>query len=255
MRARPDPEPGTDASKGPVAPMENASPARKDSRYPEPSLLIDGRWEAGEGNPSGIPDVIDPASEERLASPPAASTRQVEVAVAAAARSFAEWAALGGEKRADLLRSAADIIAETVDADAVIMTREQGKTLAESRAEMISVIELFRWYADQAIRPTTRVEPGSVPGGEVTVQHLPVGPVAIITPWNFPASLAGRKLAAAFAVGCTAVVKPPPETPSSFLSVARALVQAGVPAGVLNVVNGDPVRICRELIESPDIRR
>src|SRR5688500_5601287 len=123
--------------------MQNASPAREHSRYPEPSLLIDGLWEAGEGNPGGIQDVIDPASEERLARPPAASTRQVEAAVAAAARSLAEWATLGGEKRADLLRRAADILAGTVDADAVVMTREQGKTLAESRAEMISVIELF----------------------------------------------------------------------------------------------------------------
>ena len=134
------------------------------------------------------------------------------------------------------------------------MTREQGKTLAESRAEMTSIVELFRWYSGQATRPTTRVEPGSVPGGDVTVRHLPVGPVAILTPWNFPASLAARKLAAAFAVGCTAVVKPAPETPASFLAVARALMEAGLPDGVLNVVNGDPVRISRELIESPHIR-
>jgi succinate-semialdehyde dehydrogenase / glutarate-semialdehyde dehydrogenase len=234
--------------------MDNARPAQKGRHYPEPSLLLDGRWEAGEGNPSGIPDVVDPASGERLAPLPAASSRQVEAAAAAAARSFAAWSGLAGEKRADLLRSAADILAGNVDADAAIMTLEQGKTLAESRAEMLSIVELFRWYADQATVSTIRVEPGSVPGGDVTVQHLPVGPVAIITPWNFPASLAARKLAAAFAIGCTAVVKPAPETPSSFLSVARALMQAGVPAGVLNVVNGDPVRICRELIESPHIR-
>ncbi len=234
--------------------MENASRTTlKAGPYPEPLLLIDGTWESGEANPNGIPRVINPATEESLARPPAASTRQVEAATAAAARSFPGWSGSAGRERAGVLHRAADILTESVEADAVVMTLEQGKTLAESRAEMMSIVALFRWYADQAMRPTTRVEPGSVPGGDVTVQHLPVGPVAILTPWNFPASLAARKLAAAFAVGCTAVVKPPPETPSSFLSVARALVQAGLPDGVLNVVNGDPVRICRELIESPHI--
>jgi succinate-semialdehyde dehydrogenase/glutarate-semialdehyde dehydrogenase len=141
-----------------------------------------------------------------------------------------------------------------LDADASVITMEQGKPVVESRAEMMSVIDLFRWYADQADRPSSRVEPGSVAGGSVTIERQPVGPVAILTPWNFPVSLAARKLAAAFAVGCTAVVKPAPETPASFLSVARAMVEAGLPAGVLNVVNGDPVRISRELIESPEIR-
>jgi succinate-semialdehyde dehydrogenase/glutarate-semialdehyde dehydrogenase len=222
--------------------------------YPESALFIDGRWEAGEGTPDGIPDVVDPATAEPIGRPPAASSRQVRAAIAAAARDFSAWSGLAGKERGDVLRRAADLLAGTVDADAAIMTREQGKTLAESRAEMNSIIDLFRWYADQADRPTSRVEPGSVPGGDVIIQHLPVGPVAIITPWNFPASLAARKLAAAFAVGCTAVVKPAAETPASFLSVTRALAEAGLPAGVLNVVNGDPVRVTRELVESPDIR-
>jgi len=234
--------------------MENASRTTlKAGPYPEPLLLIDGKWESGEANPDGIPRVINPATEEPLARPPAASARQVEAAAAAAARSFPGWSGSPGQERAAVLNRAADLLTETVEADAIVMTLEQGKTLAESRAEMMSIVALFRWYADQAVRSTTRVEPGSVPGGDVIIQHLPVGPVTILTPWNFPASLAARKLAAAFAVGCTAVVKPPPETPSSFLSVTHALVRAGVPDGVLNVVNGDPVRICRELIESPYI--
>jgi len=234
--------------------MENASTTQTDTRYPEPSLFIDGRWEVGEGNPGDVRHVVDPATEDRIAEVPAAGSGQVEAAAAAAARSFPAWSRLPGEERGEMLRRAADVLAGSLDADAAVMTLEQGKTLAESRAEMASIVELFRWYAGQATRPTTRVEPGSVPGGEVTVRHLPVGPVAILTPWNFPASLAARKLAAAFAVGCTAVVKPAPETPASFLAVARALVEAGLPAGVLNVVNGDPARICRELIESPHIR-
>lgn len=178
----------------------------------------------------------------------------MEGAVAAAARSFPGWSRLAGKERGDVLRRAADVLSARVESDAATMTLEQGKTLAESRAEMVSIIDLFRWYADQADRPTARIEPGSVADGDVTVQHLPIGPVAILTPWNFPASLAARKLAAAFAVGCTAVVKPAPETPASFLAVAQALAEAGLPAGVLNVLNGDPVRISRELIESPQIR-
>ncbi|MDQ1460272.1 MAG: succinate-semialdehyde dehydrogenase / glutarate-semialdehyde dehydrogenase [Actinomycetota bacterium] len=224
------------------------------SRYSQPVLFIDGRWEAWEGDPTGAPEVVDPASGAVLGRTPAASTRQVEAAVSAAARAFPAWSRLAGKDRGDVLRRAADALAGSLDDDSATITLEQGKTLGESRAEMVSIVDLFRWYADQADRPAVRTEPGSVEGGDVTVQHLPVGPVAIQTPWNFPASLAARKLAAAFAVGCTAVVKPAPETPASFLAVARAFEEAGLPAGVLNVVNGDPVRISRELIESAEIR-
>jgi succinate-semialdehyde dehydrogenase/glutarate-semialdehyde dehydrogenase len=216
-------------------------------------LFVDGHWTAGVVGDDVI-DVIDPATGQIIGHPPAASTSQVRAATTAAARSFADWSRLPGKERGDLLRRAADILSGTLDSDAATMTLEQGKTLAESRAEMNSIVDLFRWYADQADRPTSRVEPGSVAGGDVTVEHRPVGPVAIITPWNFPASLAARKLAAAFAVGCTAVVKPAPETPASFLAVARAFADVGLPRGVLNVVNGDPARVSRELIESPQIR-
>lgn len=224
-----------------------------DRSYPETALLVDGRWEPGEDGGTVL-EVVDPATGRVVGKGPSASSDQVHAAVAAAARGFPAWSATPAGARADVLRAAAEVLAGRLDADAAVMTLEQGKTFAESRAEMVSIVELFRWYADQAERPTSRVEPGSVEGGDVTIEHHPVGPVAILTPWNFPASLAARKLAAAFAVGCTAVVKPAPEVPASFLSVARALVEAGLPDGVLNVVNGDPVRICRELIEAPAIR-
>jgi succinate-semialdehyde dehydrogenase/glutarate-semialdehyde dehydrogenase len=223
-------------------------------RYPEPMLFVDGHWDVGDDVGEGGGVVVDPSCGRVLARTPAAGPRQVRAAVAAAARTFPDWSGRPGKERAEVLRDAAHLLEGTLDADAVTMTLEQGKTLAESRAEMVSIVELFRWYADQADLPTARVEPGSVAGGEVTVEHPPIGPVAILTPWNFPASLAARKLAAAFAVGCTAVVKPAPETPGSFLAVARALEAAGLPPGVLNVVNGDPVRISRELIEAPEIR-
>jgi succinate-semialdehyde dehydrogenase/glutarate-semialdehyde dehydrogenase len=223
-----------------------------DSRYPDPLLVIGGAWEGGEGDPAG--DVVDPAQGQVLARTPSASSRQVQAAIEAAARSAAGWGDLPGSERGALLHRAADALEKTVDDDAVVMTIEQGKTLAESRAEMVSIVELFRWYGDRAEGRTERIEPGSVSGGDVAVQHLPVGPVAILTPWNFPASLAARKLAAAYAVGCTAIVKPAPETPASFLAVARALQEAGLPDGVLSVVNGDPARISRELIEAPAIR-
>lgn len=227
--------------------------ARSSDTYPESTLFIDGRWEAGKDTDTVL-EVVDPATGETLARTPAADGAQVRAAVDAAARTFPQWAATPAKERGDVLRRAADDLEGRLDVDAAVMTLEQGKTRAESRAEMVSIVELFRWYADQAERPTARVEPGSVPGGDVTIKHLPVGPVAILTPWNFPASLAARKLAAAFAVGCTAVVKPAPETPASFLSVARALQVAGLPDGALAVVNGDPVRITRELVESPHIR-
>lgn len=223
---------------------------RPDETYPEPALFVDGKWEGGGQGPA----VIDPATGEVIAHTPDASTDQVSAAVTAAARAFPEWASLPGKERGHILRTAADVLVRTADADALVMTLEQGKTLAEARAEMLSIVELFRWFADQAGDPPARAESGSVPGGDVVVRQPAIGPAAILTPWNFPASLAARKLAAAFAVGCTAVVKPAPETPGSFLAVARALAEAGLPDGVLNVVNGDPVRISRQLIEDPRIR-
>lgn len=224
------------------------------AEYPPPKLLIDGSWVSGEADDENYPDVVDPATGGRIGRAPGASDRQVEAAITAAQRTFGEWSRQPARERAEVLLGAADSLERTIEADARTMTLEHGKTLAESRAEMTSIIELFRWYAEQAERPTARMEPGSVSGGDVAVERVAIGPVAILTPWNFPASLAARKHAAAFAVGCTAVVKPPPETPASFLAVARALAEAGMPDGVLNVVNGDPVRLSRELVEHPSIR-
>ena len=215
--------------------------------YPEAQLFVDGGWHAGDGGRSAT-DVVDPATGQTIGRTPWADTRQVAAAVAAASRSFPAWAELPGKERGDILRRAADLLSDSLGGSG------EDPSTAMSYAEFASIVDLFRWYADQAERPTSRVEPGSVAGGDVTVRHLPIGPVAILTPWNFPASLAARKLAAAFAVGCTAVVKPAPETPASMLAVARAFDAAGLPAGVLNVVNGDPVRISRELIQAPEIR-
>jgi len=222
--------------------------------YERPVMFVDGSWQDGADGAAGAASVVDPATGEQVSSWAGASVDQVEAACGAAARAFPAWAGSRPELRAEVLRGAADHLEADLDSAASTMTVEQGKTLAEARAEFVSIVELFRWFADRASGPASRQEPGSVPGGRVEVQHLPVGPVAVMTPWNFPASLAARKVAAAFAVGCTAVVKPALETPASFLVVARALQAAGLPPGVLSVVNGDPARTSSALIASQHVR-
>jgi succinate-semialdehyde dehydrogenase/glutarate-semialdehyde dehydrogenase len=214
-------------------------------------LLIDGAWVPGaEQNDL---QVVDPATGRPLGPVSSADRAQVDLALRAAERAFPAWSRAPGRERADVLDAAADLLAERVDSAALLLTEEQGKPIAEARGELQSVVAMLRWFAGRTVDPGRR-QPGGVPDHWVHVEARAIGPVAIVTPWNFPVSLAARKLAAALAVGCSAVVKPAPEAPSAFLAVAEALQDAGLPAGVLGVLNGDPVRITQSLIASPVIR-
>lgn len=130
-----------------------------ETTYPEPALFLEGRWVAGDEQG---PEVVDPVSGTVLARTPGAGGRQVDAAITAAARAFPTWAALPGKERGDVLRTAADHLAGTVDADAAVMTLEQGKTLTESRAEMLSIVELFRWFADRVEAGTVGVNTGVI---------------------------------------------------------------------------------------------
>jgi succinate-semialdehyde dehydrogenase/glutarate-semialdehyde dehydrogenase len=227
--------------------------AAAQERVAFPGLLIDGRWVEGEAAPELA--VIDPATGKALATFRGASSAQVDAAIAAAARSFPAWAATPAVERSAILRGAAALMRARADEIARLMTLEQGKPLAESRSEVLSTCEIFEWNADEGRRLYGRVVPARAANTAQHVLREPVGPVAAFTPWNFPALTPARKISGALAAGCTCVIKPAEETPLTCLAIAAALAEAGLPAGVLNVVFGDAPAISRALLDSPAIRK
>lgn len=226
--------------------------AQASSAYPKPRLLIDGEWI--EADDRRTEPVINPATGAELGSLPHATRDDLARALSAAWKGFLVWRGTPAAERANIMRRAAELVRQRAEAIARTMTLEQGKVLAESRGEALSCAAVLDWYAEEGSKERGR----TVPRGDglcVRVVAEPVGPVAVLTPWNFPASLATRKVAAALAAGCSCVVKPAEETPASFLLVAAALHEAGLPRGVLNVVYGRPADVSSELIASPVIRK
>jgi succinate-semialdehyde dehydrogenase/glutarate-semialdehyde dehydrogenase len=199
---------------------------------------------AGEWRPAGTGrriDVSDPATGEVLGSVADAGADDATAAVAAAADAAAGWAATSPRARADLLMRVFGLMHEKSEELALLISLENGKALADARSEVTYAAEFFRWYAEEGVR--LRGEVGWSPSGanRLLVSHLPVGVSVLVTPWNFPAAMATRKIAPALAAGCTAVLKPAAETPFTALAVAALLQEAGLPPGVLNVVTtSDP---------------
>ncbi|MEP7313835.1 MAG: NAD-dependent succinate-semialdehyde dehydrogenase [Pseudomonadota bacterium] len=220
--------------------------------YPELALLIDGEWLKGDGRRTQA--VVNPATEAVLGQLPLATAADLDRALAAAERSYPVWRAMAPLQRGKILHRAADLLRERGESIARIATMEEGKTLAETRVELNISAEIFDWYAEEGRRAYGRVLPQRAAGVRMTVVKEPVGPVAGFAPWNFPLGNPARKLGAALAAGCTCIVKPAEETPGSALEVARALVDAGVPAGVIAVVFGVPAEISAHLLGSPIIR-
>lgn len=220
--------------------------------YPELALLIDGEWLRGDGRRTQA--VVNPATEAVLGQLPLATAADLDRALAAAERSYPVWRAMAPLQRGKILHRAADLLRERGESIARIATMEEGKTLAETRVELNISAEIFDWYAEEGRRAYGRVLPQRAAGVRMTVVKEPVGPVAGFAPWNFPLGNPARKLGAALAAGCTCIVKPAEETPGSALEVARALVDAGVPAGVIAVVFGVPAEISAHLLGSPIIR-
>ncbi|MDZ4363296.1 NAD-dependent succinate-semialdehyde dehydrogenase [Brevundimonas sp.] len=221
--------------------------------YSTLALFIDGRFVSGGGRTTE--PVFNPATTRPIADLHHATDADLDEAVAAAARAFPAWAATTALERSAILRRAARLIRERIEAIAVIMTLEQGKPLAESRGEIAYGADVIDWYAEEGRRTYGRVVPSRVPGVVMTVTHEPVGPVAAFTPWNFPALTPCRKIGGALAAGCTLVLKAAEEVPGTAVEIARAFADAGLPAGVLNLVFGDPAAVSARLIASPDIRK
>jgi succinate-semialdehyde dehydrogenase / glutarate-semialdehyde dehydrogenase len=197
-------------------------------------LYIGGKWrKASDGKRF---DVIDPATEKTIASVASASVEDAKAAVDAASTAMEGWAARKPRERAEVLRKAFELIIRDTERFAKLMTIENGKALPDSRAEVAYAAEFFRWYAEEAVRNIGEVSRAPASGARMLVQHKPAGVAVLVTPWNFPAAMATRKIGPALAAGCAVVLKPASETPLTMLALMPVMEEAGVPAGVINVV-------------------
>lgn len=227
------------------------------SRLTDRTLLrtlghVGGRWTAA-------PDaadfaVTDPASGALVARVASLGTAATDAAIAAAAAAFPAWAARLPKDRAQVLRRWAALMREATEDLALIMTLEQGKPLAESRGEIAYAAEFLDWYADEAPRMNAEGVTPHLADVEMIVRREALGPVGVVTPWNFPSAMITRKVAAALAAGCTVVVHPSAETPLSGLALAELAERAGLPAGVMNVVPGDAATIVGRMCADTRLR-
>lgn len=223
------------------------------SGYPDTLLFIDGKWRGGVDGKTI--DVIDPATDERIGTVAHASKVDLDTALAAIERGFKLWSATSVYDRSKIMRKAAELLRERADGIAAIMTREQGKPVGEAKGEILAGADVIDWFAEEARRTYGQIIPARVPGVTQMAIKVPVGPVAAFTPWNFPINQVVRKLSAAIAAGCSIIVKAPEETPASPAELIRAFVDAGIPAGVVNLVYGVPAEISEYLIPHPVIRK
>ena len=216
------------------------------------SLFIGGSWRIGEGR--DLFPVVDPASGEAIGEVPMASAADLDEALDAADQGFKVWRATPADQRGAVLKKAAALLRERVEPIAHLLTMEQGKPLAEARAEVLSSAQLFDWCGEEAVRIYGRmlVRPT---GQRALVTRQPIGPVAAFSPWNFPVYLMAKKLGPALATGCSVIAKPPEETPGCTGALVRCLIDAGVPAGVVQLVHGVPDAVSRHLLASPVIRK
>ncbi|MGV3480247.1 MAG: NAD-dependent succinate-semialdehyde dehydrogenase [Sphingobium sp.] len=216
------------------------------------ACLIGGEWLSGD---AWLP-VTNPATGQVIGRVPEFGAEETRKAILAAHRAFPEWAARTGKARAAILRRYFDLIIAHQDELAELLTAEQGKPLAEARGEIAYAASFVEWFGEEAKRVYGDVIPGHLPDKRLFALKQPIGVVAAITPWNFPAAMITRKIAPALAAGCTVVVKPAQQTPLTALAFAALAEQAGVPAGVLNIVTGSAARaIGGELTANPIVRK
>jgi acyl-CoA reductase-like NAD-dependent aldehyde dehydrogenase len=215
--------------------------------------LIDGAWADARGGRRWT--VVNPATEEPIAEVPFGDGRDAEDGIAAAAAAQPRWAAMGAYERGKILRRAADLISGRLDELAPIISAESGKPLAEARGEWTACADVLDWFAEEGKRAYGRAIPSRNGNKRLLSLPTPVGVVATITAWNFPAYLAARKWAAALAAGCTVVGRPSELTPMSAMALANLLVEAGLPPGALNLVNGEPAPIGETFLGSPHVEK
>ncbi len=222
------------------------------STYADLALFLGGEWVSAEGRKTS--PVINPATEETIGQVPHASKADLDRVLAAAQEGFKTWRAIFADERGRIMKRAADLLRERKEEIARIATTESGKVIHETRIEVIMSANILEWYAEEGRRAYGRVLPQRTPGTRLAVVKEPVGPVAAFAPWNFPLGNPARKIGAALGAGCSCILKPAEETPASGLAVARCLVDAGLPKGVLSIVYGVPSEISTYLLASPVIR-
>lgn len=217
--------------------------------YPQIQLLIDGEWR---DRPGDVP-IVNPADESVLGHLPQATKQDLDDALAAAERGFKVWRATSPAKRQEVLTHATQLARERIEEISTAMTLEQGKTLSQSRLEILRGCEIIDWDATEGRRAYGRIIP-SGPGMRFMVTREPIGVVAGFSPWNFPVSSPARKIGGALASGCSIILKASEETPAGAYLLAKCFVDAGVPAGVINLVYGRPSDISDYLIPNPIVR-
>ena len=221
--------------------------------YPHTRLLIDGQWcDALDGRTLAV---HNPATGEEIGRVAHAAIADLDLAVTAAVKGFQTWRRTPAIERAKTLRRAAALMRERAGDIARLLTQEQGKPLPEAKMETLAAADIIEWFADEGLRVYGRIVPGRNLAATQMVIKDPVGPVAAFTPWNFPINQVVRKAAAALATGCSILVKAAEETPAAPAELVRAFVDAGVPAGVIGLVYGNPAEISSYLIAHPAIRK
>lgn len=217
----------------------------------ETQLFIDGTWQTADKTHP----VINPATEEMIAEVAWANRSDIRRAFDAAAKAMPDWSKRTAYERAGILKRTAQLIRDRADAIAKTMTMEKGKPLAEAKGEVLHSADTFEWFAEEGKRAYGQIIPNSMPGKRhLTIKH-PIGVVAAISPWNFPITLQARKLAPALAAGCTVVSKPAHQTPLCLIQVFQCLIEAGLPAGVANLVIAPPQDFADEAFAHSAVRK
>lgn len=214
---------------------------------------IDGRWVEASNGKSW--DVINPATEEVIRTVPFGNGDDCRAAIEAAERAFPDWSARTPYERGAVLRKGADLMRERAEILARTTVQESGKPLAQAKAEWMVVADLFEWFSEEGKRAYGRAIPSRRPQKRMLVLKQPIGVVGVITAWNFPAYNPSRAWAAALAAGCTVVGRPSEYTPLTAMEIMNILVEAGIPPGVMNLINGEPEEMGQAMLETPACRK
>jgi succinate-semialdehyde dehydrogenase/glutarate-semialdehyde dehydrogenase len=216
-------------------------------------LYIGGKWKKASDN--GRFDVIDPATENKVASVASATVEDARAAIDAAEAAFEGWAKKKPRERGEILRKAWDLTMRDAERLAKLITIENGKALSDSRSEVAYAAEFFRWYAEEAVRNIGQISTAPASGARIVAQHKPAGIAVLVTPWNFPAAMATRKIGPALAAGCPVVLKPASDTPLTMLALMPIMEEAGVPAGVINVIpSRSSGKVVGAMLHDPRVR-
>ncbi|CAM4441057.1 NAD-dependent succinate-semialdehyde dehydrogenase [Vibrio agarivorans] len=233
----------------------------RDSQLLKDRCYIGGKWVSSNrqndqsGDSPRHTSVINPSTQQLVGTVPNLGANEASEAVTCAHAAFVEWKETTAEKKSQVLKAWYEQIIEHTDDLATILTSEQGKPFNEARGEIAYAASFVLWYSEEAKRAYGETIPSHKPDGRILVTKQPIGVVAAITPWNFPAAMITRKCAPAFAAGCAVVLKPAPETPLTALALAELAHRAGIPAGLFNVITGDALAIGGELTSNKLVRK